>query len=504
MKSGSECTSRHNANGLKLVKLTVTFIRDNSLNAGDLTALNQDIKALTEIIALEEEREALLERRALINDGATTGIDALMQIRSELRGIEEKIAERSGDRSDGIQEHTQSLYTRLIDSLTSLIKPTSLLEIHPAAIARFTDDIKPYMEPQYRLTWLQALQFTASIALYVSDQRRPVGDFINHLRSIDSVHLHQYANYIEPVLSAFLSASAEGNDIVKDFTLAATDENGNVTLHGTSVKYAGLEKDNFIKLSYELKRFEALMAIAQAIRDRRFTPGDFHTGREIQIRAGWNILQNPEKQVAQDTYFHPGEQVEFSTGANMSGKSYNQVSLTWSLAFGQATGYLPGTSARVPLFDRLIHIERVRELRDRNLSAFGTEVHYWKSIVSQVLEVGRTFLAADEPFSSTSPRDRDPLNFAVAALAAQNDVTAVLATHCRPPVECFIDGNPDRAHATHHEMELDANAGLSFTYRKMEGIADSDALGIAEVLGYPSEIITIARSLPSMTEFKKQ
>jgi hypothetical protein len=138
------------------------------------------------------------------------------------------------------------------------------------------------MEPQYRLTWLQALQFTASIALYVSDQRRPVGDFINHLRSIDSVHLHQYANYIEPVLSAFLSASAEGNDIVKDFTLAATDENGNVTLHGTSVKYAGLEKDNFIKLSYELKRFEALMAIAQAIRDRRFTPGDFHTGREIQ------------------------------------------------------------------------------------------------------------------------------------------------------------------------------------------------------------------------------
>ncbi len=497
---GSGFSSKQNTDGLKLVKAAVTLIKNLCDDSDKKKIVDERLDVLTKIIALEEERgkfhELRFRRDELSDEERKVAAENLLRINGELS--------RLGGGEDGsLEKYLPVLITQFKDALAPIRKPIALTDVPETAIRAFIEEVAPFMDPERAAMWTCELRFTVALGSYAADSRKPVGDFLGALRGVDSVHLHQYANYIEPIISAFISPDADGRDIVADFASAVVGKYGDIQLKGESVRAAAAYADNGIILRYELERFESLMAIAQAIRNGGFAPGEFHHGREIAISNGWNILEAREKQVAHERIFIPGQQVEFSTGANMSGKSYDEVGLTWSLLFGQATGWLPGSSARIPIFDRIIHIERVQERTDLNLSAFGTEVYYWKSIIPLIMQGGRTYLAADEPFSSTSSRYRNPFNFAVAALGAESDSDIVLATHCQPPVEHFIDANPGRGLATHHETRFDEAGNFSFTYKKMNGIADSYALEVAEALQYPAEILAIARSLPSMSEYEK-
>jgi DNA mismatch repair ATPase MutS len=247
---------------------------------------------------------------------------------------------------------------------------------------------------------------------------------------------------------------------------------------------------------YELGQLGRFLSLAKAIRygakENLFAPVEFHGGREILIEDGWNIAKLPSEQVSYDRNFYTDQQVEFSVGANMSGKSFDMCGLTWSLQFAQATGWAPGSKAYLPIFDQIIHIERVPERKDLNLSALGTEVHYWKEVVSAIQSGDQIYLAADEPFSSTPSYYRDPFNFSIAALAAENGTVATIATHCQKPARHFVEANPGLARATHHKTSFDQAGNLVSEYKKRNGFDDSNALRVARALGFPQEILEIA------------
>ena len=116
---------------------------------------------------------------------------------------------------------------------------------------------------------------------------------------------------------------------------------------------------------------------------------------------------------------------------------------------------------------------------------------------------GRTYLFTDEPWSSTNTNHREALNLAIAALALEHRVTATIATHSIPPVEAFLATYPTAARAVHFGTNTDDQGKLAFTYEKLEGISDSQALEVAASLGFNSDILAWARELPAPHEIRK-
>ncbi len=312
-------------------------------------------------------------------------------------------------------------------------------------------------------------------------------------------HLNQYANYLRPILELFFPCEASGDTIISEFISANPNQFGRGEQPEKAIKWAKLDRVSAYSFYHEIQQLGRFLSFAKAIRDgakeNLFAPVEFHGGREILIEDGWNIAKLPSEQVSYDRNFYTDQQVEFSVGANMSGKSFDMCGLTWSLQFAQATGWAPGSKAYLPIFDRIIHIERVPERKDLNLSAFGTELYYWIKVVLDIQSGGQTYLAADEPFSSTSSYYRGPFNFAVAALAAKYGTVATIATHCQKPAKHFVEANPRLARATHHKTSFDPTGNLVFEYKKRNGFDDSDALNVARVLGLPEKILAIASEI---------
>lgn len=495
---GTGFNYRQSVEALKLVRLCLNVIRAHS------TPTNQNpadplLEKLARIEKLEERKQELYESHIQTR---SLKVEERQRLHDEGVQVDREISDLGGVGSEQMSKYLKAMVGEIKSLLEPSLSVTPLSNIDVQLRASFVRDAAPYLNPQTAAMWTMPLRQAIALVSYANDNRRPVGDFLDGLRSTDSVHLNQYANYLDPILRNFLDPEATGDDIVAAFIATNADQHGRVEIQSDKIGKAASNSNNGIVLRYELDRLEGLLCIAQAIRDGDFAAVNFHAGRELSILNGWNIVEAPSRQVRHDRSFELGQQVEFSTGANMSGKSFDQVGLTWSLAMAQATGWAPGTEAQLPIFDQIVHIERVRERTDLNLSAFGTEVYYWKPVLERIQHGGRSYLAADEPFSSTSSRYRNPFNFAVAALAAQSDALTTIATHCQPPVEHFIQVNPGRARATHFETVFDQAGEFSFTYIKREGIADSYALEVGAALSYPREILEIARALPTMSEFE--
>lgn len=481
--------------GLNLIKAVVEYIRDYGSESTGHETLNGEIEKLSRIIEIEEGRLAIRERsdsRESISDEQRSSDN----VRSN--ALIQELKTLAGADSEDFRVYLPKLFDRFSQATKPIIKDVSLADSDRAGLKILDSSIKPYLNR--RTAWTYPLRLVSSFAKDLSKPRKPVGDLLATLRSIDSVHLNQYANYIAPVLSEFVRPEADGLGIVRDCESATLDEWGDVRISNNAVKRTLLNGNNFTILHGELSRLKALLAVAQVIRDGarsgRFAPAGFHAGRELSITDGWNFIGAPDNQVLNPREFLPNQQVEFSTGASMSGKSHDLNGSTWSTVFAQATGWVPARLAsRVPIFARIIHIERVKERADLNLSAFGTEVYYWKAILERMGRGGRIFIAADEPFSSTSPEYRDALVFALAAHISRSDAVGLIATHCPLPVKHFIDANPGLAAATHHEVIIDAAGNIKFTYKKIAGVDDSNALEVAAALGYPDEILQFAREL---------
>jgi DNA mismatch repair ATPase MutS len=393
----------------------------------------------------------------------------------------------------------------LIAILAPLQKKSSVLEVPAESLARFLEQSKRTSD--YRpLNWTETLNFLIELMAFRDDGRKPLGDILDSLRELDSVHLRQYANYLESVGSLLINPDATGHDLLQT-CLKSKRRNGNkVKLAGKSVGKAALDRDSRVVFKQERERLAGLLNLSTELSEMaryKCAAVNFNNTGLIHIKDGWNITERWHEQVRNDRHFEPGQQIEFSTGANMSGKTFDGVAFTWTCIMAQATGWAPGREVSLPIFDRIVHIERVAERKDLNLSAFGTEAYYWRQILQDLESGGRTLLFADEPWSSASSRFRDSLNFAVAAAVAARGGSATIASHCMPPVEAFMAHNQGRGRATHLGVEFMDDGEFKFTHIKQEGMADSHAFEVAQALNFPKEIIAFARSLPATHEIRR-
>jgi hypothetical protein len=491
---------------LGLVRQSLKLIRHHCEIVDEDNIFDSWLYKLEKIEQLEIQKEACLLQQNEEADERRPGNVA--QLVAEQTKIEKQI--KSILTGDGhlLFQCLPQMLNQIKPLIEESLQTKSLLDMELEALKDFHQATKDLLAPRYYKPWMQDLQTVVAVAAYINDERRPAGDLIDTLLSIDSVHLNQYANYLRPILELFFSCGASGQTIFSEFISANRNQSDRGERTGKAIKWATMDQVSSLRFIHELWQFEGLLTLAKAIRDGAkdnfFAPVEFHGGREILITDGWNITKPPSKQVSYDRNFTTGQQVEFSVGANMSGKTFGMWGLTWSLQFAQATGWAPGSRASLPILDQIIYIGRVPERRDLNLSAFGTEVYYWKEVVSAIQSGNHIYVAADEPFSSAPESYQDAFDFAVAALAAKYGTVLTIATHCQKPAKHFVEANAGLAGATHHQTSFDQAGNPVFEYIKRPGFGDSDALKVAGLLGLEQEILDIAAQIHQISGLSSQ
>lgn len=232
------------------------------------------------------------------------------------------------------------------------------------------------------------------------------------LRSLDSVHAHQIANYLEGIT---IVPSVE--DVIKQIQRKADGKKKKQQNKWGRVKKV---ENNFRRsgwsLSSSLAFFELLWLVyaSDQIQREWWIPAQYNESGDISLRWAWHPAKerlSKEKQVVNDFNLKPTEHFDILEWATMGGKTMHLQSVTWVLHLAHTLGYVPAESASVPLLDGIIYIDRILEDEKNNLSAWQNDAKYWKELIENIQSRiasesvnGRYWWAIDEMISSVPPR----------------------------------------------------------------------------------------------------
>ena len=250
-------------------------------------------------------------------------------------------------------------------------------------------------------------------------------------------------------------------------------------------------------------RLDALLSLAAAAAEHRWTRPEVGDGYGLEIRAGRHPLVEaalgPGQFVANDTQLGEDGRLMLLTGPNMAGKStyLRQVGLIVLLA--QAGSYVPAESARVGVVDRIFTRIGAHDAISLGLSTFMVEMVETASILHHASP--RSLVVIDEIGRGTSTYDG--MSIAQAVLEQLHDSPALgcktlFATHFHE-----LTGLADRLPALrNHRVEVSEDGGVvTFLHRIVPGGADrSYGIHVAEIAGLPPEVTDRARDLLAALE----
>ncbi len=326
----------------------------------------------------------------------------------------------------------------------------------------------------------------------------PIAEFLQLLRQTDSVHLHQFANYLSEILTVFTDGPMTGPALIRHIQ-QQTEANKDVDPND-HWRHQSNYDFNYGWCRMVREQIDVICALVEfgqlLVNSGNFCPVKLTSTGEMKLVDGWSLgdrNKKREEQVGNNSCFERGQLVNLSSGANMSGKTYDLKKEVWAVVCAQATGFAPAKSMRLPVFDRVIYIDRVNVKLDANLSAFGTEVQFWKELFAGLKDSGPSLVAIDEAFSTSSPKYQSALTYgAVRALANRGEVVSI-ASHNHDFILGFKDTNPEISDISHFLTHVGEDGEIAFDYRKQSGHALSDGIEVARKMGIPPEIIEIAK-----------
>ena len=253
-----------------------------------------------------------------------------------------------------------------------------------------------------------------------------------------------------------------------------------------------------------------LLETANVMNDDNYGKVSFDESKPRTYRKGWNMLHSKtgkwkrsykwQDSVPLDQTRNPSipdDPVHALASANMSGKTWYLLQDLYLQACAQAFGYAPGLEVNIPRHEQLVFIDRASTDHDRNLSAFGSEIDWWKRALDASGK-GPARIWSDEPFSTTGDIDQATLAVAVSDEIAQQGNHMVLATHN----ERLLDRleNTRGECVSHFRTEI-GEKDLVFTHKLESGRDDSRALEVAEKF-LDSRIIQYAKASMAGTPLK--
>jgi DNA mismatch repair protein MutS len=204
--------------------------------------------------------------------------------------------------------------------------------------------------------------------------------------------------------------------------------------------------------------------------------------------------------VANDCALSEGERLWLVTGPNMGGKSTFLRQNALIVILAQAGSFVPATSARLSLVDRLFSRVGASDNLARGRSTFMVEMVETAAILSQATE--RSFVILDEVGRGTSTYDGLALAWAVVeAVHEVNRCRCLFATHYH---ELTRLAEKLDALSLHHVSAREWKGDLVLLHEVAPGPADrSYGLAVARLAGLPSAVLARAKDVLSRLEAGK-
>jgi len=199
-----------------------------------------------------------------------------------------------------------------------------------------------------------------------------------------------------------------------------------------------------------------------------------------------------ERFVANDCTLGPDDRLWLIGGPNMGGKSTFLRQNALILLMAQAGSFVPSTSARIGMADRLFSRVGASDNLARGRSTFMVEMVETAAILSQATE--RSFVILDEVGRGTSTYDGMALAWAVVeAVHEQLRCRCLFATHYH---ELSRLAETCDALSLHHVRAREWKGDLVLLHELASGAADrSYGLDVARLAGVPQPVIRRARAV---------
>lgn len=288
-------------------------------------------------------------------------------------------------------------------------------------------------------------------------------------------------------------------------------------VRGAEDRIVQIETDLFQKVvsmvQAETKRLQAtaraiamldvLASFAETAAARNYVVPVLHDGGEIEIKNGRHPIVEAFIDgdfVPNDTYLNNAtDRLAIVTGANMGGKStvLRQIALIQVMA--QIGSFVPATSARLPLVDRIWTRVGASDDLASGRSTFMVEMTETAAILHNATP--RSLVLLDEIGRGTSTFDGLSIAWAVAEYmhdSTEHSAKTVFATHYHELTE-LAENLPGAKNYQITATEKDGN--VVFLHKLQPGKASkSYGIAVAKLAGLPSKVIERAKDVLSKLE----
>ena len=251
-----------------------------------------------------------------------------------------------------------------------------------------------------------------------------------------------------------------------------------------------------LETAARVAELDVLAGLARLAERRAYGRPEVHTGYDLEIREGRHpvveTMMPREEFIPNDTALEPDARVMILTGPNMAGKStlLRQVGLIQLL--GQIGAFVPASSARLPLCDRLFTRVGASDNLVRGQSTFMVEMSETASILHNATE--RSLVLLDEIGRGTATYDGVSIAWAVTEhLHEAIGAKTIFATHYHELTQ-LADLLPALINANVAVRETGDD--IVFLRRLQPGGADrSYGIQVGRLAGLPPDVVARAREI---------
>lgn len=247
-----------------------------------------------------------------------------------------------------------------------------------------------------------------------------------------------------------------------------------------------------------LATLDALASLAEVAVHRNYVAPQLHDGDEVEIKNGRHPIVEAYSSVEfvpNDTYLNNStDRLLIVTGANMGGKStvLRQIALIQIL--GQIGSYVPASSARLPIVDRVWTRVGASDDLASGRSTFMVEMTETAQILHNA--TARSLILLDEIGRGTSTFDGMSIAWAVAEYlhnSPAHSAKTLFATHYHELTE-LAEHLPG---AKNYQMTATERDGdVVFLHKLVRGKASkSYGIAVARLAGLPQSVIERAKSV---------
>jgi DNA mismatch repair protein MutS len=265
-----------------------------------------------------------------------------------------------------------------------------------------------------------------------------------------------------------------------------------------------LSRRDAIALSADaLARIDVAAGLAERAAESNWCHPVFVAHPCLEIQGGRHpvvesaLAKSGDRFIANDCTLSPEKRLWLVSGPNMGGKSTFLRQNALIILLAQAGSYVPATSARLGLVDRLFSRVGASDNLARGRSTFMVEMVETAAILAQATE--RSFVILDEVGRGTSTYDGLAIAWAVVeGIHETNRCRCLFATHYH---ELTRLADSLDALSLHHVRAKEYKGDLVLLHELADGPADrSYGIAVAKLAGLPPQVVARASAVLAKLE----